>query len=446
MVVILVVGAGLSVPNRNDYQYRRMFAVPIAVDHFLKQIGFTQNISEPAATFLVNNQLAPLWKLTPKTLDLNNLKERLQILPIKCFTRSDRLFSTKYEKLLQSLAEYAAFHSEVSDARQLIWKCDYAEGFCGGLADRLRGIAYTLLLAVFSRRRLLLYWGMPNGEHIFLKPNLINWVTDESSTENAIYFDLKNTMSNPNIPSAMKAIGGNLTKVAISSNLELEAVRKQIFKPQWLLDGMKRTGLDVITNKDINEIFGIAFRYLFQIGRDLSLIVNSAKHLLGLHKDKYVAVHVRAGFVGSAHPEGRATKILSTRKQWEQMLLCAVNMANTNVGSNSPIFLATDSNMVKDLAARKYGTRYKTLNVSLAHPDFLDKNSGPNIEAIEGLLSTWVDFFLLAQSYVQVKAGSDWIYGSGFAVGASQLCGLPRDHRIDGLLNCTPEEKLRRTA
>ena len=114
-------------------------------------------------------------------------------------------------------------------------------------------------------------------------------------------------MSNTNIPSAMKAIGSNLTKVAISSNLELETVNKQTFRPQWLIDGMKRTGLDVITNKEINEIFGIAFRYLFQMGRDLSLIVNSAKHLLGLDEHKYVAVHVRAGFVGSAHPEGRAT-------------------------------------------------------------------------------------------------------------------------------------------
>ena len=331
VVAIVVVCAGLSDPNKSDIQYKRMFAVPIAVDKFLKHIGHTKNVSEPATAYFGKDQLqlAPLWDLTHKALDLKSLKNRLQILPIKCFVGSDRLFPTKYQKLLQSLAEYAAFHSEVTDARQLIWKCDYAHGYCGGLADRLRGIAYTLLLAVFSRRRLLLYWGMPNGEHIFLKPNLINWVTDESSTENAIYFDLKNTMSNPNIPSAMKAIGGNLTKVAISSNLELEAVRKQIFKPQWLVDGMKRAGLDVITNKDINEIFGIAFRYLFQMGRDLSLIINSAKHLLGLDKDKYVAVHVRAGFVGSAHPEGRVTKILSTRKQWEQMLLCAVNMAIT---------------------------------------------------------------------------------------------------------------------
>ena len=126
--------------------------------------------------------------------------------------------------------------------------------------------------------------------------------------------------------------------------------------------------------------------------------------------------------------------------------MCSQHGYNVNVRSNSPIFLATDSNIVKDIAPRKYGTWYKTPNVSLAHPDFLDKDSGPNMEAIEGLLSTWVDLFILAQSYVQVKAGSDWIYGSGFAVGASQLCGLPRDHRIDGLLSCTPEEKLRRTA
>ena len=61
-----------------------------------------------------------------------------------------------------------------------------ADGGCGGLADRLRGIAFSLLLAVFSRRRLLLHWGMPNGEHVFLKPNLINWVTDASSAKNAI--------------------------------------------------------------------------------------------------------------------------------------------------------------------------------------------------------------------------------------------------------------------
>jgi len=438
-VIVIYMCAGRLVPNtiviHKQTEHKRTSAVQ---DNFLKQIGNTQNISELAykTTAVGKDHLVPLLKLTHKALDLKNLKERLQILPIKCFTGSEGMFPTKYEKLFQSLAEYATFHSEASDAHQLIWKCD---SDCAGLADRLRGIAYTLLLAVFSRRRLLLSWKMPYGEHIFLKPNLINWATDNNNTESATTFRLMNNMSTESIPAAMNAIGSNLTKVAISTNLELEAVNKQILRPQWLIDGMKRTGLDVITNKDINEIFGIAFRYLFQMGKDLSLAVNSAKHLLGLDKQKYVAVHVRAGFAGSAHPEKRrVAKILRKREQWEQMLLCAVSMANVNVGSDSPIFLATDSKMVKDLAARMYGSRFKTLNVTLTH----SRRMGPDIASIEGLLSSLVDFFLLAQPYVQVKAGSNWINGSGFSIGASQLCGIPGGQRIDGRENCTPEDKL----
>ena len=116
VVVIVVVCAGLSVPNKCDIQYKKMFALSIAVDNFLKQIGHTKNVSEPATAYFGKNQLqlAPLWDLTHKAQDLKNLKNRLQILPIKCFVGSDRLFPTKYEKLLQSLAEYAAFHSEVT--------------------------------------------------------------------------------------------------------------------------------------------------------------------------------------------------------------------------------------------------------------------------------------------------------------------------------------------
>jgi len=66
----------------------------------------------------------------------------------------------------------------------------------------------------------------------------------------------------------------------------------------------------------------------------------------------------------------------------------------------------------------------------------------PDIASIEGLLSSLVDFFLLAQPYVQVKAGSNWINGSGFSIGASQLCAIPGGQRIDGRENCTPEDKL----
>ena len=179
------------------------------------------------------------------------------------------------------------------------------------------------------------------------------------------------------------------------------------------------------------------------MGRNVSLIVNSTKDRLGLNIHKYVAVHIRTGFVGSAHLEDIRWSKFVKRKHWEQVLTCAVSMANTSVGSNSPIFLATDSKAVKDLAARMYGSRYKTLNFTPVHLDRLDKHSGPKTAADRGILSTWVDFLLLAQSYVLVKAGSgDSNTRSGFNIGASQLCGIPRDRRIDGRENCISEDKL----
>ena len=382
-------------------------------------------------------------QLIYETQTLLDLKQNLQILPIKCFPGSEGLFPHIYDKFLLSLAEYATFHRTTSNARKLIWTCGRREGTCGGLLDRLRGIALTFLLAVFTRRRLLLYWGTPNGEQIYLKPNFIDWrVPEMFEADTVIAFHIKDTMSHKNLSLAMETIGGNLTEVALGTNLELEAVNEQSYRPQWLIDGMKQTGLHSLTNKEINAIFGIAFRYLFQVSDDVIMKVNRAKCLFGLDKRNYVAVHVRTGFVGTSKPEVPHEKLLSSRNQWEQMLKCAVAVANTSIGLSSPIFLATDSNQVKCLATEIYGSRYKTLEINLTHVDRIDKEIGPNEAEIDGLLSVWVDFFLLAQSYVHVRSGSNWVRGSGFALGASHLCGLPRNRTVDGIVGCNSGDKL----
>ena len=102
--------------------------------------------------------------------------------------------------------------------------------------------------------------------------------------DTVIAFHIKDTMSHKNLSSAMETIGGNLTEVALGTNLELEAVNEQSYRPQWLIDGMKQTGLHSLTNKEINAIFGIAFRYLFQVSDDVIMKVNRAKCLFGLDK------------------------------------------------------------------------------------------------------------------------------------------------------------------
>ena len=380
------------------------------------------------------------------TIPLHILKQKLQILPITCHPGSEGLFPRKYDKLLQTLAEYAVFHSTSRTgrtARPLIYKCGPGD-LCGGLGDRLRGIVYTLLLAVFSGRRLLLHWGMPNGENVYLKPNLINWVPEKSDTENMTVFTVMDS-GQSNVESAIKTIGMNTSvNVALNTNLELELIKTLEFKPEWLIDGLKRTGLDVLSNTDINAIFGIAFRYLFGFTSDVLHEVNKARFLLGLDTQKYVAVHIRTGFVGSyleQSDSANTMKCIRKKEQWEQMLRCAASVANTSTGSNSSIFLATDSKLVKDLATKISGVRYRTLDVVLTHVDRMNKNSGPNEAESKGLLSVWVDYLLLAQSYIRVRAGSDWIRGSGFDLGSGHLCGLPRDRIFRGLANCAKQDK-----
>lgn len=249
----------LSVPFGHLMENHSSRDAASRIDEYLQNIRRRLNLSEAV-------RIQNFSELIHKKKTLLTLEQNLQILPIKCFPGSEGLFPNKYDKLLLSLAEYATFHRTVPNARQLIWTCGPREGICGGLVDRLRGIALTLLLAVFSRRRLLLYWGMPNGEQVYLKPNLIDWRVPEMFQDDFVTaFQIKDTMSHENLTLAMETIGSDLTEVALATNLELEVVNKQSYRPQWLIDGMKQTGLDLLTNKEINEIFGMAFRYLFRV-------------------------------------------------------------------------------------------------------------------------------------------------------------------------------------
>ena len=94
-------------------------------------------------------------------------------------------------------------------------------------------------------------------------------------------------------------------------------------------------------------------------------------------------------------------------------------MTNKLFGIKQPIYLATDSDKVKELASSKHGQRIKTANFTLQHvaltklvksnrptqrdaPELSNKlieqamNDGKEVEEIDGYLATWVDFLLMA--------------------------------------------------
>ena len=69
-----------------------------------------------------------------------------------------------------------------------MWFCH--DGQCGGLADRLSGLTYTLLLAVMSQRVLLFDWRDSRiSQNTYLEPNAIDWRLTEEENDKAFRWD-----------------------------------------------------------------------------------------------------------------------------------------------------------------------------------------------------------------------------------------------------------------
>jgi len=393
--------------------------------------------------------------------NVQQLKTELHKFPLACCPGDEGLLPKKYDRFLQSLAEYAVFHKRATardDKRVLVWQCDMSS-YCGGLADRLKGITYSLLLAMFSKRRLLLNWS--SGEQVYLKPNVINWVTDPNlwntlldyyydddedgnftdsfdNYDDLVYLHMFSILGGNGIDMTLEDVNNTLNiiegiwpKVIFATNLEPNALMNDTKRAgqNWIANGLKQFGLDFLSPEELDGIGGIVFRYLFQITSKLLFELSIARGILGLEGQNYTGVHIRTGFAGSPlqeyvdHP-----KLIRKTEEWEDILKCAVTTADQWLSPSSLIFLATDSYLVKHLAVTKYGSRFHSLENTLVHLDRMEKYPHTPLQnETEGTLSTWVDFLLLAEAQVQVMTGS------GFAMAAGQLCSLPQQRIVNGL-------------
>ena len=425
----------------------------------------------------------------------------------------------KYERFAKALQDYADFHQKTSpklksnqtdQSRVLVWQCS-ALDYCGGLVDRMKGITYSLLLAIFSRRRLIINW-----DDRFIQPNLINWKDDvvydvlksvdkeaiakldninsskkqESNSnskhnedelynlaeqdgmvktddkDKADYFDAEDeyafvdsvkmeltskldTLSEYPFEFRMFSILGG---TGIDNSLDdiiyklstVESPRKYVFlstnlepctlkdtykngNQKWIMDGLKWVGLYHLSPDDIDKVVGIVMRYLFRLKDSLVEEVERASHTLALSQP-YTSLHIRTGFAGSKqlHETIQLPKFVREKERWANMIKCAVETADSFLGSSSPIMLATDSRIIKHMAVTKYGGRFRTLDNTLLHIDKMNKIPHRlRGREMEGVVFTWVDILLLAESHVQVGGTSGYFWAAG------QLCRLPSERIIN---------------
>ena len=203
-----------------------------------------------------------------KDLALKLPQQLMQGLPFSCYSGNQGLFPKKYEKLLIALGRYSETHRTMSEnsnnTRTLIWRC-HASDYCGGLADRVRGMTFSLLLA----RRLVLDCGSAI-EWAHFEPNVINWADNEllqtiphlkssnntsniSVIEMTIHSISKHPFLHVVIPKhgkwehQLNAIAGSTTLVVMVTNVEMLAIRS-ILKHTWLVEGLKAMESNMLKN------------------------------------------------------------------------------------------------------------------------------------------------------------------------------------------------------
>ena len=374
--------------------------------------------------------------------------------PPTCHPDKRIIYPKKYEKFLNLLSQYAHSHEAMSknpdSSRTLVWYCQADIG-CGGLSDKLRGMSFALLLAVFSRRRLLLDWKSAL-ESVHFEPNIINWMdshilshlhSSQGRNVTTMFIYTLSTypymsISEQEWPNQLDILGGNQRLIVLKTNLEVFVLTTGIKKKQnhWLIKGLKKAGLFHLSDYELNDILGLCFRYLLKLKNELLQDLFISKQLLKLRGHNYVGVHIRTGFVGVQHAgayEESHPKLTKGKKNWKAALDCAVSMADKHLGNKSLIFLATDSLVVKDMAMKMFGKRFRTFNNYLLHVGIVNINKKPSKQEKEGALYSLVDFFLLAQSYILVRGASGYPWIAGL------LCNLPNERLINSG-SCKPDD------
>ena len=375
-------------------------------------------------------------------------------IPLNCHPGPEGVLKKIHSKFLKTLIEYAKNHSQMKmepSSRTLTWRCGWS---CTGLGDRVRGITYSLLLAIFTNRRLVIFLedGMVEGQ--YLHPNMVDWRDeriyqylrkneDLSATVDPFYFSVhpafgrndKIGLSTEEMADNLQILKGDRRDVVIATNLlpSFLAMPSEVGQQEWIASAVEQSGLSGLSDDDFNAVMGATIRYLFKVDEKVLGELELARGALGL-TNPYTALHVRTGFVGMAHAELPIhSRLKHWSSEWSDSYECAVSAANRSLGKDSLIFLATDSDLVKDRAINSYPQRCRSLDNELVHVSQLSHHTqngaGLKDSEKEGILVVWIELFLLAQANTLV-AGE-----SGFSWIAGMICGL-RGNRIVDTRHC----------
>ena len=372
--------------------------------------------------------------------------------------RSVREDSSKgWKTFKQALEDYKYFHHQQISAlknqshlhssnpnhlinnsvRTLTWACETPIK-CSGLGDQFYRIQLVFLLAIMTERVFIISWDKESQKTMrYLQPNEIDWSFFDRSLGMHTNHDIQRLVQEEYYAALFSLLNSSKPHITTTNDSYIPFQRgyyKSIHGDPNFMHGFEKLGLgDILSltrkkeNKEpVTFIGGEILRYLFTFSPDVISTVTEVQKSLGiLHNQRYLAVHIRTGFLGNDFEEvGHFSryKIYRSNSSWLSALDCSLELADRIIGPGSPVYLASDSYVVKKLILERYGGRIRTTNMTLQHVQFIGDNSRE--VKPDGFIATWVDFLLLARSHVLVHSIS------GFSSIAGQFCSVRRQYKM----------------
>ena len=361
----------------------------------------------------------------------------------KTFTQALEDYKYFHRQQLSVLKNQSHLHSSNpnhlinNSVRTLTWACE-TPFECSGLGDQFYRIQFVFLLAIMTERVFIISWDKESQKTMrYLQPNEIDWSFFDGSLGMHTKHDIQGLVQGEHYATLFRLLNSSKPHIAMTNESYVPFLKgyfKSIHYDSHFMHGFEKLGLgDILslsTSKENKEsvtfVGGKILRYLFKFSPDVISMVTEVQKSLGIqHNQHYLAVHIRTGFLGNNFEEVghfNEHKIYRKHSSWLSTLDCSLKLADRIIGPGSPVYLASDSYVVKELILGRYGGRIRITNMTLQHVQFIgDKRREGKPE---GFIATWVDFLLLARSHVLVHSIS------GFSSIAGQFCSIQRQYKM----------------
>lgn len=319
--------------------------------------------------------------------------------------------------------------------RTLTWMCDTG---CGGIGDRVKGIATSLLLAALTDRFLLIQWSTPfdpKQQRLLFQPAAIDWDINQSVLT-VVHPELVHVTTTADTEWVTQVLQGAI----FNDSIQHVMVRTNVhFRTFFLgLPHFDSSTLHTLHKKGLNHrmleelqgrdemVSGILVRFLFRFSGALLPGIGRMTKVLGLENRPYVGVHLRTGFFGTLNENPLRFGVYHHKWVWRQLLDCAIEKGEALLGSEVPVVLLTDSTAVKEWAVNQYKERVLLTTKEAIH---FDKVEDSDITA-DAELQAGAEMGILAYSSILFVSTS-----SGFSHVAREYCGIP-DSRLLNRLSC----------